>query len=54
MFTEKIVVLDLETTGLDTEYDEIIEYAAWCIDNNKDPVVQNFLVKPTRTIPLKF
>ncbi|WP_434512619.1 helicase C-terminal domain-containing protein [Desulfitobacterium sp. AusDCA] len=53
MFTEKIVVLDLETTGLDTEYDEIIEYAAWCIDNNKDPVVQNFLVKPTRTIPPK-
>lgn len=53
MYKGKIVILDLETTGLNTEYDDIIEYAAWCIEDNKDPVSQNFLIKPTQTIPPK-
>ncbi|HVJ50367.1 helicase C-terminal domain-containing protein [Desulfitobacterium sp.] len=53
MYTGKIVVLDLETTGLNTEQDEIIEYAAWCIEDGKDPVLQHFLIKPLHAVPTK-
>lgn len=47
MLTGKVVALDIETTGLNIEYDEIIEFAAWCIEDGKDSVLQNFLIKPT-------
>lgn len=53
MYTGKIVVLDLETTGLDAERDEIIEFAAWCIEDNQEPVLQHFLFKPTFEVPTK-
>ncbi|WP_006715605.1 helicase C-terminal domain-containing protein [Desulfitobacterium metallireducens] len=53
MHTGKIVALDLVTTGLNIEQDEIIEYAAWCIEDGKDPVLQHFLIKPSHTVPDK-
>jgi ATP-dependent DNA helicase DinG len=53
MYTGKIVVLDLETTGLNKEQDEIIEYAAWCIEDGKAPILQHFLVKPSQAVPAK-
>src|SRR5574341_613806 len=45
------VALDLETTGLDTESDEIIEIGAVRFDESG--VLENFerLVNPGRTIP---
>lgn len=53
MYTGKIVVLDLETTGLNTEQDEIIEFAAWCIEDNKDPTLQHFVFKPLKDVSNK-
>lgn len=53
MYTGKIVVVDLETTGLNSEQDEIIEYAAWCIEDGKDPVLQHYYIKPSCAVPLK-
>jgi len=47
---ENYVVVDLETTGLDPTYDEIIEFAAIKVDNGK--IVSEFqsLVKPSEPI----
>lgn len=53
MYTGKIVALGLETTGLNIEQDEIIEYAAWCIEDGKEPVLQHFLIKPSLAVPAK-
>ena len=49
-FVKSYVVLDLETTGLDPRYDEIIELAAIKVVDNK--IVDDFstLVKPTASI----
>lgn len=46
----RIVVLDVETTGLSTTYDEIVQIAAICY--GKDEVIGelDLLVKPTRSV----
>jgi DNA polymerase-3 subunit epsilon len=53
-FLRDIVVFDLETTGLDPYYDEIIEIAAIRILDGEIAADQHFhtLVKPKRAIPL--
>ena len=40
------VIIDIETTGLDPEYCEIIELAAIKYENNKEIARFNSLVKP--------
>ena len=48
---DSFVVFDIETTGLNTSYNEIIEIGAIKVENNK--VVDTFhkLIKPIRKIP---
>jgi DNA polymerase-3 subunit epsilon len=52
MLPKQFVVLDIETTGLDSSLDEIIEIGAIKVnsDSNEHPTFQT-LVKPTRKIP---
>ena len=45
-FPDKYIALDIETTGLDPMYDEIIEIGAIKIENGKEVEVFNTLVKP--------
>lgn len=45
-----IVIFDLETTGLDIENDQIIEFGAWRIEEGKQPVCLQFLVNPRREV----
>ncbi len=49
-FPEKYVCLDLETTGLSPQYDEIIEICAIKIDNSKEIERFQTLVKPENEI----
>lgn len=49
-FPEKYVCLDLETTGLSPQYDEIIEICAIKIDNDKEIERFQTLVKPENEI----
>ncbi|AGA69549.1 DnaQ family exonuclease/DinG family helicase, putative [Desulfitobacterium dichloroeliminans LMG P-21439] len=51
MIAKKIVVIDIETTGLDIYKDEIIEFAALSIDEGKDPEIFSVLVSPKRQVP---
>lgn len=48
---ERIVVFDVETTGLDIHHDEIIEFGAWCIEQGQNPVALHFLVRPSNRVP---
>ncbi len=50
---QTIVVLDVETTGLNMLADEIIEFGAWRIEEGKDPVSLHFMVRPRRPVPGK-
>ncbi|WP_206812278.1 helicase C-terminal domain-containing protein [Paradesulfitobacterium ferrireducens] len=50
---EPIVVLDLETTGLDCYRDEIIEFAAWRIEDGKPVRSLVFCVRPRHRVPAK-
>ena len=50
---EPIVVLDVETTGLDFDRDEIIEFAAWRIEEGEPVGSLNFLVRPRQEVPPK-
>lgn len=43
---KKYVAFDIETTGLDSQYDEIIELGAIKIENGKEIAVYHTLVKP--------
>ena len=45
-FPNKYIAFDIETTGLDPMYDEIIEIGAIKIENGKEVEVFNTLVKP--------
>ncbi|HWQ89194.1 MAG TPA: helicase C-terminal domain-containing protein [Desulfitobacteriaceae bacterium] len=47
---ETIVIFDLETTGLDLYYDEILEFGAWRIEEGKKPVSLQFLVCPRQEV----
>lgn len=49
-FPEKYVMLDIETTGLSPEYNEIIEISALRIENNIIVSTFSTLVKPTTKI----
>lgn len=51
MYKGKIVVIDLITTGLDIYHDEIIEFAAWCVQDGKEPEATHFLVQPRKQVP---
>lgn len=51
MYKGKIVVIKLETTGLDVYHDEIIEFAAWCIQDKKESEATSFLVLPKKKVP---
>jgi ATP-dependent DNA helicase DinG len=51
MYKGKMVVIDLETTGLDIYHDEIIEFAALCIQDGKESETKHFLVQPSRKAP---
>lgn len=48
---ENYVVIDIETTGLSSMYDEIIEIAALRVENSIITDKMSLLVKPTRPIP---
>lgn len=50
VFPENCCIIDLETTGLDTEYDEIIEVAALRIRNGQITESFSRLVKPASEI----
>ena len=50
---ETIVIFDLETTGLDSYYDEILEFGAWRIEEGKKPVSLQFLVRPRYEVSTK-
>lgn len=45
-FPNKYIAFDIETTGLDPMYDEIIEIGAIKIENGREVQVFNTLVKP--------
>ena len=47
VFPDNYTVFDIETTGLDPKYDEIIEIGALKIRNNKIIDQFSFLIKPT-------
>ena len=49
-FPDNYVLLDLETTGLDSYHDEIIEVAALKVKNNKTVDTFQSLIKPSREI----
>lgn len=49
-FPNNFIVLDLETTGLDFNYDEIIEFAAIRIRNGKVSDTFETLIKPNQVI----
>lgn len=49
-FPEDFIVFDIETTGLDPRYDEIIEIGAIKIENNKIVDTFSTLIKPTHEI----
>ena len=49
-FPDNYTVFDIETTGLDPKYDEIIEIGALKIRNNKIIDQFSFLIKPTSPI----
>ncbi|MEL1135848.1 helicase C-terminal domain-containing protein [Desulfitobacterium sp. THU1] len=51
MIAKKIVVMDIETTGLDIYRDEIIEFAAFSIVEGKDPEIFSVLVSPKEPVP---
>ncbi len=51
MYKGKIVVINLETTGLDIYHDEIIEFAAWCIQDGEEPEATHFLVRTKIQVP---
>ena len=51
MYKGKIVIIDLETSGLDIYQDEIIEFAAWCIQDGKEPEATSFLVRTRKQVP---
>lgn len=51
MYKGKIVVINLETTGLDIYHDEIIEFAAWCIQDGNEPEATHFLVRTRKQVP---
>lgn len=50
---EKIVVIDIKTTGLDPMNDEIIEFAAILIEEEQIVKSIHFLVRPERTVSEK-
>ncbi|MHB1651184.1 MAG: helicase C-terminal domain-containing protein [Desulfitobacteriaceae bacterium] len=50
---EKIVGLEIETTGLDPKRDEILEFAAWQIEEGQTPQSLHFLIRPRRKVPQK-
>lgn len=47
---QTVVVLDVETTGLNIERDEIIEFGAWRVEEGKEPESLHFLTKPSRPV----
>ena len=49
-FVDDFVVIDLETTGLDPEYDEIIEFGAIKVIDGKIDSTFSMLVKPSNII----
>lgn len=49
-FPNDFIVLDLETTGLDSNYDEIIEFAAIKIQNGEISDTFETLIKPNQVI----
>lgn len=49
-FPSEYVVFDIETTGLDTNYDEIIEIGALKVKDEKIIDKFSYLIKPTRPI----
>lgn len=49
-FPNEFVVIDIETTGLSTEWDEIIEIGAIKIENNTSVNTFSQLIKPTAPI----
>lgn len=51
MYKGKIVVIDLVTTGLDIYHDEILEFAAWCIQDGKEQEATNFLIQTRKQVP---
>lgn len=48
--TKPIVIFDLETTGLDVEKDEIIQFAAIRVDSDKETQVLEFICCPNKPI----
>ena len=51
LLEDSYVVLDLETTGLSPEYEDIIEFGAVLIKNGQIVGKKQFFVKPTKKIP---
>jgi len=51
MLPQSFIALDLETTGLDSEKDEIINIALVRFENGAIAESVDFLVKPQKTIP---
>ncbi|RMG66587.1 MAG: DEAD/DEAH box helicase, partial [Calditrichaeota bacterium] len=48
---DRFVALDLETTGLDPEAEEIIEFGGVLFENGREAGSLNFLIKPSKPIP---
>ncbi|MFZ3372062.1 MAG: helicase C-terminal domain-containing protein [Desulfitobacteriaceae bacterium] len=48
-----IVVIDIETTGLDIYKDEILEFGAWRLEEGKQPRSLQFLLKPQQEVSSK-
>ncbi len=51
MIKGKIVVIDIETTGFDIYNDEIIEFAALCIEEGEEAEAFSVLISPRRQVP---
>ncbi|KLU61194.1 hypothetical protein CEB3_c24140 [Peptococcaceae bacterium CEB3] len=45
------MAVDVETTGLDPNQDEIIEFAAWRVREDASPEVLHFFARPARPVP---
>lgn len=50
---QRFVIFDIETTGLSPRFNEIIEFGASIVENNKIVAKHQFFVKPTQEIPLE-
>lgn len=50
-YSERYIVLDVETTGLSTEFDDIIEFGAIRVENGQETDCFNTLIDPGYPIP---